>query len=48
MKRDEVEEYKVLKKLIKLISLKHNLFIPQMKIVEKTRIKNVIYISNRF
>lgn len=39
---DTDQEYQILKKLLKLISLKHNLFIPQMKITEKTRINGKI------
>ena len=35
---DTDQQYQILKKLLKLISLKHNLFIPQMKITEKIRI----------
>lgn len=35
---DTEEEYQILKKLTRLISLKHNLFIPQMKVIEKTRV----------
>ncbi|MFH7835962.1 MAG: hypothetical protein QXL51_05135 [Candidatus Aenigmatarchaeota archaeon] len=39
---DTEEEYRILKKLTKLISLKHNLFIPHMKVVEKTRINGKV------
>lgn len=39
---DTEEEYQILKKLTKLISLKHNLFLPQMKIIEKTRINGKV------
>ena len=39
---DTEEEYQILRKLTKLISLKHNLFLPQMKIVEKERINGKI------
>jgi len=39
---DTEKEYKILKKLTKLISLRHNLFIPQMKIIEKNRIDGKI------
>ena len=35
---DTDEEYQILKRLTKLISLRHNLFLPQMKIIEKHRI----------
>ncbi len=35
---DTDQEYQILKKLVKLISLRHNLFIPQMKLIEKERI----------
>lgn len=39
---DTDQEYQILKKLTKLISLKHNLFIPHMKAVEKTRINGKV------
>ena len=39
---DTEEEYQILKKLTKLISLRHNLFIPQMKIIEKQRINGQV------
>jgi hypothetical protein len=39
---DTEEEYQILKKLTKLISLRHNLFIPQMKIIKKERINGKI------
>lgn len=39
---DTEQEYQILRKLTKLISLKHNLFIPHMKAVEKTRINGKV------
>ncbi len=39
---DTEEEYQILKKLVKLITLRHNLFLPQMKIKEKERIEGKI------
>ena len=39
---DTEKEYQILKKLTKLITLRHNLFIPQMKIIEKQRINGKI------
>uniref|UniRef100_A0A7C2K3Q9 Uncharacterized protein n=1 Tax=candidate division WOR-3 bacterium TaxID=2052148 RepID=A0A7C2K3Q9_UNCW3 len=33
------EEYRILRKLMKLVSIRHNLIVPQMKVVEKQRIK---------
>jgi len=35
---DTEEEYQILKKLTKLISIRHNLYLPEMKVIEKQRI----------
>ena len=35
---DTEEEYRILRKLMKLVSIRHNLIVPQMKVVEKHRI----------
>jgi len=35
---DTEEEYRMLRKLMKLVSIRHNLIVPQMKVVEKHRI----------
>ena len=39
---DTEEEYQILKKLTKLISIRHNLYLPEMKVVEKYRINGKV------
>ena len=38
---DTEKEYQILKKLTRLITLRHNLFIPQMKIIESKRVLKI-------
>jgi len=39
---DTEEEYQILKKLTKLISIRHNLYLPEIKVVEKQRINGKV------
>ncbi len=40
---DTEEELEVLYRLLKLISLRHNFFMPQMKLIQKERQRSFIY-----